>query len=133
MQRPIGLKIIVLLNISRGVLGLLAGILMLWFRFLGTTFDIVVIIFSLVAVILGIGLWRMRNWARWASIILVLGGLLTQIAIAVSLPSLFGLSWRHMNLEIAENAIDVWTVIYLFTSKVRCLFLSPDMPGLERS
>jgi hypothetical protein len=126
MHRPLGLTIIAALNLLRGLLGFLLGVPMLLFRFLGTTFDIAVMLSSLVLVSLGIGLWRKRSWARRASIILILGGFLAQITVAVFIPSLYDFSWRQTSLTLAENAIDIWVVIYLLRSRVRRLFLSPS-------
>jgi hypothetical protein len=124
MQRPLGLKLFAFLYIAYGVLGVPVGIIM--FRYLETTYFALFMLFSFVSVVLGIGLWSKRNWARWASIILVLGNFLTHIAFAAFLPMAFGLSWRHMKLIVPHNIIDVLMVIYLFTPRVRHLFLSPD-------
>jgi hypothetical protein len=126
MHRPFGLTLIALRDISGGVLGFLAGILMLLFRFLETTFDIGLMLLSSLIVILGIGLWRKRNWARGGSIILAVGVFLAQITVAIFMPSLYGFSWRHTSLAIVENAIDVWATIYLLTPRVRRLFLPPS-------
>jgi hypothetical protein len=126
MQRPLGLKLFALLYIAYGVLGVSVGIIMFVLRYLETKRFAVLMLYSFVSVVLGIGLWSKRNWARWASIILVLGNFLTHIAFAAFLPMAFGLSWRHMKLVVPHNIIDVLMVIYLFTPKVRDLFLSPD-------
>jgi len=99
---------------------------MFFFRFLETMFDIELMLSSLVVVILGIGLWKKRNWARRASIILALGGFLTEITFAVYIPSLYDFSWWQTSLDIAWNAINIWIVIYLLTPRVRRLFLSPS-------
>jgi hypothetical protein len=124
MHRPLGLKLFALLYIADGVLGVPAAIIMFMLGYLETTKFAVLMLFSLVWVVLGIGLWSKRNWARWASIIFVVGGFLTQIAFATFLPMAFGLSWRHMKLVVPHNIIDVLMVIYLFTPSVRHLFLS---------
>ena len=126
MQRPLGLKIFAILNIAYGVLGVPVGIVMFMLRYMETTYFAGLMLFSFVSVVLGIGLWSMRNWARWASIILVLGDFLTHIAFAAFLPMAFGLSWRHMKLVAPHNMISVLMVIYLFTPRVRHLFLSQD-------
>jgi hypothetical protein len=115
-----------LLCVADGLLGVIVGIIMFMLSYLETAFFAELMLISLVWVILGIGLWRKKNWARWTSIILVLGGLLTQIAFAMFLPSAFGLSWRHMRLADPYNIIHVLMVIYLITPKVKHLFLSPD-------
>ncbi len=126
LQRPIGLTLIALQCILGGILGFVASILMFFFRFLETMFDIELMLSSLVVVILGIGLWKKRNWARRASIILALGGFLTEITFAVYIPSLYDFSWWQTSLDIAWNAINIWIVIYLLTPRVRRLFLSPS-------
>ena len=126
LQRPIGLTLIALQCILGGILGFVASILMFFFRFLETMFNIELMLLSLVVVILGIGLWKKRNWARRASIILALGGFLTEITFAVYIPSLYDFSWWQTSLDIAWNAINVWIVIYLLTPRVRRLFLSPS-------
>jgi hypothetical protein len=126
MHEPLGLKLFALRYIAEGVLGIPVGIVLFMLRYRETTYFAALELFSFVWVVLGIGLWRKRNWARWASIIFVLGGLLTQIAFAAFLPMAFGLSWRHMKLGSLYHFIDVLMVIYLFTPRVRHLFLSAD-------
>jgi len=126
LRRPIGLTLIALQCILGGALGFLAGILMFLFRFLETMFNIELMLLSLVVVILGIGLWKKRNWARRASIILALGGFLAEITFAVYIPSLFDFSWWQTSLDVTGNAINIWIVIYLLTPRVRRLFLSPS-------
>jgi hypothetical protein len=126
MQQPLGLKLFALRYIANGVLGIPVGIVMFMLRYLETPRFAVLVVFSFVWVVLGIGLWRKRNWARWASIIFVVGGFLTQIAFAAFLPMAFGLSWRHMKLGVPHNIIDILMVIYLFAPRVRHLFLSAD-------
>jgi hypothetical protein len=129
MDRPIGLTLVALLNILGGILGFIAGILLFFLRFEGTTFDIELMLSSLVPVILGIGLWKKRNWARRASIILTLAGILTEITFAVFIASLGDASWWLTSVVIAENVVAIWMLIYLLTPRVRRLFLSPSGGG----
>jgi hypothetical protein len=126
MHRPLGLTLFALLYIAYGVLGVPVGIIMFLFRYLETTRFALLMLYSFVSVVLGIGLWSKRNWARWAAIILVLGNFLTKIVFAAFLPMAFGLSWRQMKLVVPHNIIDVLMVIYLFTPRVRESFLSTD-------
>jgi len=126
MRRPVGLTLFALRYVVGGAMGFLAVTLTVLLGSLEVKFVIELMLISLLWVILGIGLWNMRNWGRWASIIFTLGGFLTQIVFAAFLPLAFGLSWRHMKLAVPHNIIDVAMVIYLLTPRVRQLFLSAN-------
>ena len=124
MHRPLGLKLIAWLEITGGVLGLLADIGMPMFRIPNTKLDILSIAFSVVQVILGIGLWRLRNWARWTFLIWILSGWLALIAVLLFTGSFSDLPWWLTSLFIAVGGLSVWMVIYLFLPRVGSLFLS---------
>lgn len=125
MRRPVGLTLFALRYVVGGAIGFLAGITMVWFAYSEVKFAIELILISLLWFVLGIGLWDMRNWGRWASIVLALGSVLSQAVFALFLPSLFSYSWRHIRLDPLENVIDTGMVVYLFIPRVRRLFLPP--------
>jgi len=135
MQRPVGLTIIAFMFFLGGAGGVLASILMLLPKYVGTTNDrgeLLLLstlgLLSIVQLVLGIGLWGKRDWARRASIIWgivwVLGGFLTEITFAISMPSVFHFSWWQVSIAAADGAFEVWAVVYLLTPRVRGLFLS---------
>ena len=83
-KRPIGVTILAVLTIIFGLLGLLAGILLVIVGAAGATvlpaqyqaiavillaLGALLAIFSLLGIIAGVGLFRMRAWAWWLTII----------------------------------------------------------------
>lgn len=125
-SRPIGLTFIALFNFLGGVLGLIAGAVMILLRVTDTTIEAMMVLGSMVPLILGIGLWRKRNWARVACIILIPVSLLTELVSAVLIPSSFDFSRWHLTLAVTTGAIELWMMVYLLTPRVRRVFLSPS-------
>ena len=79
-SRPIGVAILAILTILFGIIGLVGGLLVLLGGALlatiapefGSLFLIIgglLALFSLLAIVSGIGLWRLRPWAWWLTVI----------------------------------------------------------------
>ena len=82
-KRPIGVAILAILTILFGVIGLIGGLLVLvaagligvvapelaGFAGLFLILGILLTIFSLLGIVSGVGLWRLRPWAWWLTII----------------------------------------------------------------
>jgi uncharacterized membrane protein (DUF2068 family) len=81
MQRPLGVTILAVLNIVGGVLGLLASLFMLGLFGLGGSAvgaetvgavngaALVTLVISILQIIVGVGLWRLLGWARFATVV----------------------------------------------------------------
>ena len=131
--RPMGIAILAVLEILGGLLILLLGLAVAAVS--GTLFSAlglavpagvgiavggVVVIFGLLGLLVGWGLWTGRRWARILAIILSgLGALASLVALVLgSIPSIVGL------------VIDVSILWYLFRPNVRAFFggNAPFMP-----
>jgi uncharacterized membrane protein (DUF2068 family) len=133
MQRPIALTIMTLTIVLGGVYGLLVGIFLLQPKYMGETtnifwlmFCVAVMLASTILILVGIGLWRKRNWARWAAVVMSLCGLVSIIINAVYRPSSLDDSLRGLSITIAQIAFDLWVVVYLLRSRMRSLFKPPS-------
>ncbi len=117
-RRPVGVTIIAVLDIIVGVIALLGGILgflglgLVWGR-LPTIIDAaggvllgIAIILGLVALFVGWGLWTLRPWAYWATVIL---------EILTIVDHLFGWLAHHLSTAslIGNIFIPVIIVVYL--------------------
>ncbi|MGA3295017.1 MAG: DUF2127 domain-containing protein [Candidatus Acidiferrales bacterium] len=104
---------VILARMARGPMGMIGGI--------GIAFVAVFcLIFAALYVVIGVGLWKLQNWARILTIVLVGLGLVIQAlgllgALAHFHPILF--VWRAIFV-----AIDVWIVVYLLKPHVKQAF-----------
>jgi uncharacterized membrane protein (DUF2068 family) len=96
-----------------GPMMLLAGV--------GVVGGTVLAIFAALAVLIGWGLWTLRNWARVVAIVLAAGGIL------VALPGLFAMGVMHWGMmgwggslfRLAINGLIIW---YLLQPHVKQAF-----------
>jgi hypothetical protein len=132
MKRPIALTITTLIFVLRSVYGLLFGLFLLQPKYIGGTTDMgwlmlctALMLESAILILVGIGLWRRRNWARWSAVVISLCGLATNVILIILagyIPSLFHVSLRALTIDIANNAFDLWVVVYLLRFPVRSFF-----------
>jgi hypothetical protein len=123
MDRPLWITIIAIRNLLGGILGIVIDIGMLLVRAPERWVRTVLLLFSMAMFIMAIGLLKRCNWARWGTVVLLLGGLLTQITIAVFSSRYYDFTWWGAGLLICVNALDVWIVIYLLRPNANRWFL----------
>lgn len=97
---------------SGGAAGLMAG--------LGAALGVVILIFAALDALLGWGLWKLKNWARIITIVLMV------ISIGLQLFGLVGIL-AHFNLfslilSVVFIAIYAWIVWYLLQPNVKAAF-----------
>lgn len=96
--------------------GILAGI--------GAAAGVFIIIIGGICALLGIGLWKLKEWGRIINIILWgIGGLLQVIGLLTILAhfTVFGFLWNAFWL-----AVDAFVVWYLLKSEVKAAFQAPQ-------
>jgi len=101
---------------SGGAAGLLGG--------LGAVAGIVVIIIGGLCAVLGIGLWKLKEWGRIVNMILWgIGGLLQVLGLLGTLAhfTVFGFLWNIFWL-----AVDAFVVWYLLKPEVKAAFQAPQ-------
>ena len=100
-SRPIGVAILAILVVLGGVLFLLSGIAILLFSaafalgglgifgLAGSILGGIVLIFGIIWIAVGLGLWNLRGWAWWLAVIVmvltILGGISAPAVIMVPL------------------------------------------------
>ena len=100
-SRPIGVSILAILVVLGGVLFLLSGIAILLFSaafalgglgifgLAGSILGGIVLIFGIIWIAVGLGLWNLRGWAWWLAVIVmvltILGGISAPAVIVVPL------------------------------------------------
>jgi hypothetical protein len=140
MKRPTGVTILAVLAfigaallVAAALVSLLAGMLvstMLSFRMgmiggVGAAFLVIffLLVFAVVDIMVGVGLWKLKNWARIITIVLTAIGLLGSV---LSIISPFG----HMHIflfvflirRLILAAIYAWILWYLFQPNVKEAF-----------
>lgn len=121
MKRPTGVTVIAVFLIV-GATVLPAFVVLFPLKNANTFSKSLLMLMSLIELVLSMGLWKMKNWARVCTAILVSIGLLSVIA-----SLLRGSHWlRFAPWLIAENVllagIDLWMLIYLLSPSVRQAF-----------
>ncbi|HLB67915.1 MAG TPA: hypothetical protein VJN63_05570 [Thermoplasmata archaeon] len=100
-SRPIGVSILAILVVLGGVLFLLSGIAILLFSaafalgglgifgLAGSILGGIVLIFGIIWIAVGLGLWNLRGWAWWLAVIVmvltILGGISAPAVIVIPL------------------------------------------------
>lgn len=87
-NRPLGVAILAILTVIFGIIGLLGGLVILGFSGLGFAMGLgplaafgaavgaIILIFGLIAIVAGLGLWSLRPWAWWLAVIVAVVQLL---------------------------------------------------------
>ena len=125
-KRPIGVTILAVLTIIFGLLGLLAGILLVIVGAAGATvlpaqyqaiavillaLGALLAIFSLLGIIAGVGLFRLRAWAWWLTIIVGILNIVFNIGSYVVYP-----------IGGFPYGIALWIIIIIYLVVVRAHF-----------
>lgn len=122
-MRKIGVAIIAIWLVLGGAYGIFLALTFI-------RFDTVLLILTLFAsagvLALGVGLWKLKNWARIALIVKGIASVVTGLAVAVLLPSLFfrsqHFSLREISLWSVPILIEVLTTVYLIRPAVAQTF-----------
>jgi hypothetical protein len=104
---------------SAGAAGVMAG--------LGAAAGVFIIIIGGVCAVLGIGLWKLKEWGRIINMVLWgLGGLLQVLGLLGTLAhfTVFGFLWNIFWL-----AVDAFVVWYLLKPEVKAAFQAPQVRG----
>lgn len=133
-MRPLGVSIIAAFTWFLGALWALAGFGVIGFshlgarllstmaegnllqRFtsgLGTAFGIVLLLLAVFYLIVGFGLWNLKNWARILTLIFVAIGLLLGLRSLIE---------YHHTFRVLRTAIDAVILIYLFMPGIKSRF-----------
>lgn len=139
MERPTGVTVLAILNFLGAACMVMVGLLfmlglglaglgagqqsaggMAFLMGLGAIAGVIFLIFAVIAIVVGIGLWRLRNWAR----------ILTIILAAISLlPLLPGLMLSMLSLEIFSMMFQLafagfygWIIWYMVQPQVKRAF-----------
>jgi uncharacterized membrane protein (DUF2068 family) len=140
MQRPTGVTVLALLAfigagiLVLGALGMFWGGAMMsgmmarpgsgvWMAGAGAMMGIMFLGFAALELIVGLGLWKLQNWARIMAIVLAGLGLLGSVF------SIFS-PFAHMHFfffaflirRLIVAAIEVWILVYLFKPHVKQAF-----------
>ena len=75
---------------------------------------------ALVLIVVGVGLWRLRNWARVSNIFLTAVKLL--LLLLASLLTLHATPAYFLGLELLQAAVYAWIIWYLFQPPVKQAF-----------
>ena len=102
---------------SSGMAGILAG--------LGAALGVLFLLFAACYVVMAIGLWKLKEWAR------IVGVVLTGIAVLLQLPGLFA-ALTHFSLgrllwTALWIAIDCLIIVYLLKPEVKAAFQAPQV------
>jgi len=126
-SRPIGVAILAILTILFGIIGLVGGLLVLLGGALlatiapefGSLFLIIgglLALFSLLAIVSGVGLWRLRPWAWWLTVIVGVLSIVFNIG-----------SFAVFPLGGFPYGIVLWLIILIYLFVVRKSFMARPM------
>jgi uncharacterized membrane protein (DUF2068 family) len=102
---------------SSGLAGILAG--------LGAALGVLFLLFAACYVVMALGLWKLKEWAR------IVGVVLTAIAVLLQLPGLFStlthFSPGRLLWSVLWIAIDCLIIVYLLKPEVKAAFQVPQI------
>ncbi len=141
MERPTGVTILAILNfLGAGLYALLAVLFFLigaggaasgmmsemgggaaaFLLGLGAAVGVILLIFAAIGLAIGIGLWKLRNWARIVTIVLV--GLSLLLGVIGLLGSLISFELGSLIFQAIFVALYAWIIWYLFQPHVKQAF-----------
>jgi hypothetical protein len=133
-MRPLGVTLIAILHWLRGAVYAAVGFALLGFAHLsahmiesvagdtffqrlvsglGKTLGYAVLLFALLYIVMGLGMWAMKNWARLLTLIFALIWLASAMVRLVSYPTPF---------HVLRAAVDVAILVYLLLPDVKRAF-----------
>jgi uncharacterized membrane protein (DUF2068 family) len=111
-ERPLGISIIAVILAIQGILGIIGGILLLAGRV--PTLGIITLILGVLYLVLAWGLWSLKPWAFWGTVILEVLTLINGI---------FGLVTGRATTGILSLIFAVVVLVYMFADRnVRVAF-----------
>ena len=112
--RPLGITIISIILGIEGVLGIISGIVLLSAGGALGTLGIITLILGVLHLVLAWGLWTLKTWAFWGTVIL---------EVLVLIDAIFGLGQGQMATGIFSIIFAVVVLIYMFADRnVRAAF-----------
>ena len=83
---------------------------------------------STVLIVLSVGLWKMKNWARVSAALLTALGLVAGVVSRVRYGFLYDFGIWGLALDLAGDLVvlvlNLWTLAYLLSSRIRGTFVS---------
>ena len=127
MKRPKGVAAIVVYYIGSATV--LVPLVLLLSRNDMDLFSRFVLLFtSPVLIVLSVGLWKMKNWARASAAFLTAVGLLAGVVSKVLYGFLYDFGIWGLALDLAQDLVvlvlNLWILTYLLSSRIRGAFLS---------
>jgi uncharacterized membrane protein (DUF2068 family) len=141
MQRPTGVTILAILAFIGAGMLVLAGFVLfaggalvsrfanipqagMIAGFAGAVLAAICLGFALLEFVIGLGLWKLQNWARILTIVLICLALLSSaLGILMGLTHMFGIFFFMLFFRrIVVAAIQVWILIYLLKPHVKQAF-----------
>ncbi len=141
MERPTGVTVLAVLNfLGAGLYALLAVLFFLigaggaasgvldemgggaaaFLLGLGAAVGVILLIFAAIGLAIGIGMWKLRNWARIVTIVLV--GLSLLLGVLGLLGSLISFELGSLIFQAIFVALYAWIIWYLFQPHVKQAF-----------
>lgn len=120
MNRPKGVTIIALWDF----VGSIVCAVFFFLHDMDAIFESILLLGSILLLVFGIGLWRMKNWARVCTTIGTVVSLLISLVWTVLSPSLQDFSPPHIASQVISYVINLCVVVYLMTPRVKQAFLS---------
>ncbi len=141
MERPTGVTVLAVLNfLGAGLYALLAVLFFLigaggaasgmmsemgggaaaFLLGLGAAVGVILLIFAAIGLAIGIGMWKLRNWARIVTIVLV--GLSLLLGVLGLLGSLIAFELVSLIFQAIFVALYAWIIWYLFQPHVKQAF-----------
>ncbi|HZS77265.1 MAG TPA: hypothetical protein VFA41_11685 [Ktedonobacteraceae bacterium] len=112
--RPLGITIIAVILAIQGILGIIAGIMLLSAGAGVGTLGVITLILGVLYLVLAYGLWTLKTWAYWGTIILEILALLNGI---------LGLGMHSFATGIFSLIFAIVVLIYMFADRnVRAAF-----------
>ena len=112
--RPLGITIISIILAVEGILGIISGIVLLSAGGAIGTLGIITLILGVLHLVLAWGLWTLKTWAFWGTVIL---------EVLVLIDGIFGLGQGQQAPGILSLIFAVVVLIYMFADRnVRAAF-----------
>ena len=123
MKRPKGVAAISIYYIGSALI-LAPLLLMLTRRDLDLFSQAEVLFISPVLIVVSVGLWKMKNWARVSAALLTAVGLVAAVVSKVLHGFLYDFGIGGLALHLITFSLNLWIVMYLLSSRIRSAFLS---------
>jgi hypothetical protein len=106
--RPLGISIIAVILAIQGILGVISGILLLGGGGILTTLGIISLVLGVLYLVLAWGLWMLKPWAFWGTVILEVLTLINGI---------FGVGTGRPTNGILSLIFAVVVLVYMFADR----------------